>query len=91
MRKPLGIVTKDLLFGTVVEGRQGIYAVKNVVDFLGQAICVTAPAETLETVAQGVHDGGGQGLTSFLGNLAGKSLGFRVFYAKWHGLRQIMC
>jgi len=48
---------------------------------------VTAPAEALETVAQGVGDGGGQRLTRFLGNLAGKFLGLWVFYAKCHGFQ----
>jgi len=85
VREPLRIVTKDFIFGTVTQGRQGIYPVKDVVDFLGQSLCVTAPTEALETLVQSVGDGGGQGLTRFLGNLAGKFLGFQAFDTKWHG------
>jgi len=33
-----GVITKDLVFGTVVKGRQGVHAVKNVIDFLAKLL-----------------------------------------------------
>ena len=75
------IVSKDVIFGAFIQGGQSIYAGKDVIDLLDEIPRVATTAEALETVAQGIGDGVGQGFTGFLGNLARKLFGFGVFDA----------
>jgi hypothetical protein len=84
VREPLRVVAKNFIFGTVVQGWQSINTMKNVVDFLNYALCVTAATKTLKTITQSIGDGCSQGFTRFLGDFTGEFLGFRVFDAEWH-------
>jgi hypothetical protein len=84
VREALRVVPKDFIFGTIVQSRQGINAVKNIVDLLSYAFCVTAATETLETIAKSIGDGGGQRLTRFFGDFAGEFFGFWILDAERH-------